>query len=319
MHSRLLCTGLLLAFAIGCTLSSSPGRTKIVYKVNEHSLSATEFADKLATKLKDYDSVQIKDPEVLKSVKGQILHEFLNDKLAEDWAEKNGLSVSSEELGAAVDAYRKQYPNDLAMKQALAESGQSFETWKNSLRPLLLQKKIFESLKPKIAQPTDEEAASYYEMNKEQFRKPSFIRIRQVVLDKKDDAERLAATMTRNTSLADMARKFSIAPEARNGGETDWIPKGSVEIFDQAFSWPIGKRSSVLKSPYGYHIFEVIAKQPESQLSFAQAKDTILALMRADREQAAFAAWLEEQIKASTVMKNEALINSVSVTTRGAN
>src|SRR5690606_37024557 len=113
------------------------------------------------------------------------------------------------------------------------------------------------------------------------------------------------------------AKKFSTTPEASNNGETDWIAKGTLDIFDSAFGWPIGKRSPVLKSPYGYHIFEVIAKKPEMQLNFQEARASISRLMRADREQAAYSAWLEEQIKRARVFRNEELINSVTVVTRG--
>lgn len=307
----------LLFLGTGCTWLSSPGTTKVVYQVNDSQLTAGQFAERLAARLKNYDALQVKDPEVLKSVKGQILQEFLSQQLVSDWAKKNNIAVSGRELDAAVDKYRKQYPNDLAMKESLAESGQSFNEWRDSLVPILLQEKVFDVLKAKMVEPSDEELLSYFEANKDQFRKPAMIKVRQIVLGTKDDAERMIGAISKTSSLAELAKKFSIAPEAKNGGETDWIPKGSVDIFDAAFAWPIGKRSPVLKSPYGYHIFEVIAKQPETQLSFIQAKDSIRGLMRADREQAAFYAWQEEQIKAARVFRNDSLINSVKIETRG--
>lgn len=307
---------LVLLSLVGCDLASSPGSTKIVYKVNSHELSSKEFAESLANRLKDYDSVQVKDPEVLRTTKNQILQDFLTSKLVEDWAKQNSMEVSEEELEAEINQIRSQYPNDLSMKQALADSGLKFDEWRSSLKQTLLQKKVFASLKEKVPAPTEEEMKSFFEMNKDQFRRPAAIRVRQVVVATRDEAERLVASTTKSTPLADLARRFSLAPEAKSGGETDWIPKGSVEIFDQVFTWPIGKRSPVLNSPYGYHILEVTAKRPESQLYYSDVVERIRRQMAADREQAAFAAWLEERIKESKIFRNEALINSVSVATK---
>ncbi len=314
-------TPLALILATGIFLSScsffNRQKSMPVITVNDSELTTSDFADALAQKMKAYDAIGAKSPQNLHLAKESILEEFLHNALVNQWAKKNNVSISTGELNGAVDSYRKQYPDDLAMKQALSDAGVPYEKWRSGIEKLLLEKKVFESLKSKVAEPTEGEMKSYYENNQELFIQKAMIRVRQIVFSTEDPALRLYDQLNKKSDFAELAKKFSIAPEATNGGDTGWIAKGTLEIFDKAFSWPIGKRSPVLKSPYGYHIFEVLGKKSESQLNFQDARASISKLMRADREQAAYSAWLEDQIKQAHVSRNDELINSITVITRG--
>lgn len=307
----------LLCLGFSCSRDVKRTKTQTVVRVNEHEMDSSTFAENLAHRLKRFDAVGAKNPSAIQAAKEALIEEFIHSSIVKDWAKENKVSVSSEDLNTAIDEYRKQYPSDLALKQALNDEGISYSNWKSGLEDIILQKKVFSYLKSRSPEPTEEDLRSYYNSNKEQFSQKAMIRLRQVVLEKQDDAERLFSSIGKTTKLEDLARKFSTAPESKNGGDTGWIAKGTLDIFDQAFAWPIGKRSSVLKSPYGYHILEVIDKKPEMQLNFEQARSSIQKLMQADREQAAYSGWLEEQIKKSHVFRNDELINSVSVTTTG--
>ena len=144
------------------------------------------------------------------------------------------------------------------------------------------------------------------------------MKLRQIVLEKDDDARRILEQLEKGASLAKLAKEFSIAPEGSNGGDTGWLPKGTLDVFDQAFKMNVGARSKILKSPYGFHIYEVLKKEPEGRLNFSEAKDKIRAILKERREQATFSSWLEEQVRKSNVKKDEALIQAIKVTTRGS-
>jgi parvulin-like peptidyl-prolyl isomerase len=144
------------------------------------------------------------------------------------------------------------------------------------------------------------------------------VRLRQIVLEKEDDAKRLMDELSDGADMTKLARQFSVAPEGENGGDTGWIDKGTLEVFDQAFKMNVGTRSKILKSPYGYHIYDVLKKEPEARLSFQEAKAKIRAQLREQSEQAVFSAWLEEQVRKTSVKRDDALIRAIKVTTRGS-
>lgn len=300
----------------GCSFEAIK-KPKPVMVVNDQELTLDSFAKTLAHKMKTFDAIGAKNPQNIRVVKNSILDDFLQSSLILSWAKEKNIAVTDEERQQKIDEFRKQYPNDLAMKESLAAEGLSYEDWSAKIPNLILQKKVFDSLKENIPTPPVEELKSYYDSNKELFLQKPMIRLRQIVLEKEDEAQRLFNTLKKDTALAPLAKQFSIAPEASLGGDTGWIPKGTLDIFDKAFDWPVGKRSPVLKSSFGYHIFEVIGKKPETQLKFEDVKDSISKLMIADREQAAYSAWLEDQLKKARVFRNDDLINSVTVVTRG--
>lgn len=301
----------------GCFSQKNAVLKKTVLTVNGQNVSAQEFAERLALRLKNFDSLYAKDQSNLDRAKEDTVRTFILEAISRDYAERQGLKVTEDEVTSEMNLIRSRYPDDLAFRKALAEENLPLEKWKEDLKFSLLQKKIFAKIVADRPEPSDQELKLYYEQNKSEFQHPARVRLRQIVLEKEDDAKRILDELARGGDLEKLAREFSVAPERESGGDTGWIEEGTLEVFDQAFKMRVGNRSKILKSPYGYHIYEVIQKQPEGRLSFEQAKDRIRAHLKERSEQTAFSAWLEEQVRKASVRRNDALIQAIEVTTRG--
>jgi len=303
-------TGLILYFNLH--RRSSLGDT-IVVQVNERKLTAKEFSEKLAENLQDYDALLAKDTHVVDFAKNKIVEDFVHDSLVLDWAKRNSVTVSQEEVEKEVQKIRSNYPDDASFREALSHSQQTLDQWEDSMGQRLLQKKVFQALASKITPPTDDEMKSFYNSNKETFRVKPQVRIRQIVLDNEDTANRIYHSLNANMSLEPLAKKYSIAPEASRGGDVGWIEQGSLDIFDKAFNMKVGQRGGVYKSPYGYHIIEVTGKKPEQLLTFDEVKSKIERNLRSNKEQAIYSAWLEEQLRIAKVYKNDTAIKAIEV------
>lgn len=289
----------------------------VVIRVNDRELTAREFSEKLAENLHDYDSVLAKDAHIVDFAKKKIAETFIHDSLILDWAKKNGLSVSQDEVRQEVQKIRSNYPDATSFDEAMAQSQQSLGAWENLIGQKLLQKKVFQFLATKTVSPTIEEMRSYYNENKNDFHIPAQIRIRQIVLDNEDTANRIYHGITPSTPLEPLAKKYSIAPEAAKGGDVGWVEMGSLDIFDKAFGLRVGQRTGVLKSPYGFHILEVTGKRPEQLLPFDEVKERIERVLKSNKEQAIYSAWLEEQLRNSKVFKNDEAIDAIQVRPQG--
>lgn len=302
----------------GCFSKRQAVLNKPVLVVNGHEISTKEFAERLAVRLKSYDALFAKDPSNLQRAKEETIRTFILEAIARDYAAKMAIEVKDPELEAEARSVRSRYPDDLAFRRALAEQNIAYDTWLADLRLTLLQRKVSASITSNLTPPSDTELKAFYEAHRNQFHQPARIRLRQIVLEKEDDARRILAALAADGDLERLAKQFSVAPEGANGGDTGWIEKGTLAVFDEAFQLPVGRRSRIVKSPYGYHIYQVLEKEPEGRLSFAQAKDKIRARLREQAEQKAFSAWLEERVRTSSVQRDDRLIQAITVTTRGS-
>ena len=314
-------TSLLLGLSVFLLCSCSrwsddPGRRTVV-KVNETELNAEEFSVALATKLKSFNSLTAKDTDVVARAKSAVVHDFIVQVITSEWASKNGLFVRKEMLDAEIEKTKKNYPDDISFRQALAQEGLSFEAWTERLKNVLLERLVIENLRGSLAEITNEDVQKYYQENKSQFMQPAASRLRQVVVGTEDGAKKIIEELRRGRKFAELAEKFSKTPEAALGGDLGWIEKGTLEVFDAALKLGVGQRSSVLKSPYGFHVIEVTARRPAKTLLLPEVEKQIRRYILQEREQALYSKWIEEQILRARVYKDEELIKQIRVQTKG--
>ncbi len=308
---------ILCAFVSGCTSNYQKLSTKPVVKVNDHELSTKEFANQLARKLKNYDALAAKDGGNILRVKEDIVKNFVVKSLTLDWARDNQIFISEDQLDKEVEKLRANYPDDLSFRRALAQENTSFSEWREDLRYLQIQKAVFKKLDEKIKPSTDEDMKRYYDEHKESFRRKERVFLRQILVDDETKAD-LIKSQLKTKDFAELAKKFSIAPEAKVGGLIGWIEKGSVDFFDPLFSSPINTVQQI-KSPFGVHLVRVEKKLPASILPLDEVKKQVLSALQAQRQQAAYVAWLDIQLRSSKVLKDYDLMNALTVDTRGEN
>lgn len=305
-----------LLILTSCNWGNRGISSKPVVQVNDHSLSAKEFSNQLARRLKNFNALAAKDPSNVARAKEDIIRVYILQALSEDYAKKNNISVEDAELEKELNSFRSSYPDDLSFRRVLAEENLSVSEWKEELRETLLYQKVFRQISSKIQNPTDAEVLRYFEDNKAQFKRQERIYLRQIISDELTKAQSIRDELKKK-DFAELAKKYSVSPEAKNGGLVGWIEKGSVDIFDKAFSLPIGGMSQVLESPYGFHIFKVERRQPPGYAALPEVKAQITQALLGRKQQAEFSAWLDQQIRASRVLKDQELISAITVETRG--
>lgn len=309
----LLCVGC----SPGCKGPSGGLSNRVVVDVNGEQLKASEFANQLADRLKEYDALAVKEDTILNRAKQEVVREFIIRVITEKWAQANNIIVKKEHIDTAISDVRSQYPDDITFRQKLIEEGVTFEQWRERLRFTLLQSLVLKELAKSLDPPSEEEMKSYYETNKEDFMRADQVKLEQVVLRTESDADRIYSEIRKGKKISELAPKFSTTPEGQNDGLLGWIDRGILDIFDEAFDMRAGSLSKVLKSPYGYHVYRVLDKRKAQTLSFTEVKDQIEKRLLQNREQAAYSKWLENQIRNSKVLKDEAFIENIKIETRG--
>ncbi len=306
-----------LVIAAGCTRTARDIRQLPVIKVNETVMTAGEFSDRLADRLKLFDDLSAKDSNVLKRTKKLIVQDFIVQSVTQHWAKRHQIFVRKEDLDSEVNKIRKEYPDDIAFRKSLADQGLTFDAWEERLRVTLLQELVQETLMKGVARPSSDEMKTYYSAHRSELQLPAALHIRQIVVANEADADRIRAALKAGKSFAALAKKFSITPEGANGGDLGWVEKTPQNVFS-AKPYPL-KQWQVVKSAYGYQIFQILEKRSGRPLTFEEAKKRIERQLLAESEQTVYSDWLEKQVLKSHIYKNDSLIDHIYVQDRSEN
>jgi parvulin-like peptidyl-prolyl isomerase len=306
----------LLLLSAACTQRESRLVNRTVIEVNGTAITTKTFAERLARHLRNRDPLTVKDPQLLERAKADLADALVLQLIAEQWAAKNGVAVKKEDVDRRISEVRAEYADELAFRKMLADENISMEIWREELQQSLLRKRVYEKITAAAAEPSEAEIKALFETSKKDFQRPARIRLRQVVLEKEEDAKRVFEEIQKGREIGPIAKQFSIMPEASEEGDTGWIEKGILEVFDQAFKLGVGGKSKIVKSAYGWHIYQVIGKEPERKLTLEQARTSLVRDLKERRAQSDFARWLEGQIRLSTVKRDDAILKSISLSTR---
>mgnify|MGYP000928401754 CR=1 FL=1 len=158
------------------------------------------------------------------------------------------------------------------------EETEEFQTMiANAKRDILAQIAMRETLK--AASVSEEEAAAYYEENKEQYKKGETVRAKHILTETEEKcAEILAAIEKNEKSFEDAAKEFSTCPSGAKGGDLGAFGRGQmVKEFDEAvFTAEVGKIIGPVKTDFGYHLICVDELTGGEQSEFAEVYPQIM-------------------------------------------
>ncbi len=286
-----------LAVTSACTNKPGPGQ-QVALEVGERKVTVNQLKKDISLLSSDL----LKPNTESIRLEGPLLDSIVDYYIIVQYAQQQEISVSQPELLRAIEKIKKDYPEE-SFKETLLRRYVGMEQWKDALKRQLLRKKVFDSVTLDIRPPSYMEIERYYRDHIHEFTRPARVRFRQIVTRTKDKAREALERIKKGESIADLARSFSYSAEATKGGEVGWVEKGQlVPSMDKVlFSLPVGKVSPIVKSPYGYHIFQVIEKDPGGLQPLKKVAATIQAQLYGQAKERAFAKWLEQQRSKITV------------------
>ncbi len=143
-------------------------------------------------------------------------------------------------------------------------------------------------------QVTDAQIQDYYNTHKDEYRTPERVHARHILLSTankpKDEvpkiqaqAEALLKQIKSGGDFAELAKKNSQDPgSAQKGGDLGWVSRGQmVKNFEDAvFTLKPNEISNVVPTEYGFHIIQVLEKQPAHLQTLDEVKPAIIATLK---------------------------------------
>jgi parvulin-like peptidyl-prolyl isomerase len=191
------------------------------------------------------------------------------------------------------------------MKQAV-----SLEDWKEGLRKrLLVEKVIHGDLLPHVSV-APEEIKNYYESNWRESAHVETLRARHILLNNEDEANQILERLKKGEDFVTLARRHSVGPEAERGGDLGYVVRGQLpeSLETPLFEVQPGALSPVVKTLFGFHIFQVIEERERGKANIEDCMDEIRERLMEEKLEVAYGPWLDALRKRYHVEINKEVI-----------
>ena len=211
-----------------------------------------------------------------------VLQQLVTNVLIDQYAKDHNITVSQAEIDKVENQYKSQYPNggwdELLKSRNLTEQ---------DVQDLIRRQVILDKAVGANVHITDKQIADYFAKNHATYDTPPMAHARHILVPDMKTAQKVEADLKSGKDFAAEAKQYSVDPGSKDkGGDLGWFRKGQmVPAFEHySFTGPIGKISAPIKSPFGYHVIQVIERKPGTTATLASAHDQIETQLRQQQE-----------------------------------
>lgn len=288
----LILGAILLLLLLGACKSETEMSSPVLLRVDGREVTLEEFKQRFGKSLPQGQKLS---EEERKELERSFLVQVIDRELSLAQADRKGIKVDAAEHQKALEETRKEYPAG-TFETMLRERGTNLREWSNELKKDLLIEKVVQKSVYSRLEVKAEEIEQYYEKNIKQFDRPDQVRARQIVVSTEEEGQKVLGRLRQGDSFADVARKYSMSPDAKEGGDLGFFAKGEMppEFEKAVFSLPVGRLSDLVKSEYGYHVFLVEEKRKAAQLTLEEVREDIRETLLSEKKEQAYQAWLRD-------------------------
>jgi peptidyl-prolyl cis-trans isomerase C len=230
----------------------------------------------------------------------QVLNELIAITLLQQDARSQGVVASDQEVQSQIDARKGAFANEDAYHKALKESGVTEDILRQQARDQISVSKYVNNKLVHGINVTDQATREFYDKNKEKIRTPERLHVRHILIgvaanatpaDKQKaraKAEDLLKQIQNGADFAKLAQENSDDTGSKvHGGDLGWIVPGqTVPAFDKAaMALKPNQVSPVVESPFGFHIIQLLERQPAGAVPYEQAKERIARMLKEQQAQ----------------------------------
>lgn len=189
----------------------------------------------------------------LLQMREQILNWMIEQALIEQAAAGMGIVVTDDQVAAALAQIIQDAGSEEAFQAQLERSGLTQQDVWTQLRAELVRAAVMEQVTASVPTSTEH------------------VHARHILVSTPEEAEQLLSQLQAGADFAELARTYSQDESTRlAGGDLGWFPRGvllAAEVEEAAFSLQPGQISTVVQSPFGFHIVQVIEREPDRAVS----------------------------------------------------
>ncbi len=287
-----------ISFLNSCSNNNSPAgeiaNYAVVLTVNDEKITARQFNKVLDSQKKIFRVQNLDElkPEELIWIKTRVLDELIRNTLISQEIAKENISIEQNVLESNLEKAREGYLEG-AFEKTLGLRGISVADWEKSIeKKLLTNELIHQQVNSKVSV-SDKELREYFDKNHKEFHKKEQVRALHIMVESEDEIREIQKELrNKQKTFPALAMEYSLGPEGAQGGDLGYFEAGQMpEEFDDVFKLKINKVSSIIKTPYGFHLFKVVDKIEERKMDFEESKGRVEKILLQHHQDQAFQKW----------------------------
>jgi parvulin-like peptidyl-prolyl isomerase len=225
----------------------------------------------------------------------QVTNEIINDRLLVKAA--TGTVVTDSEIDKRYADLKKGYSSDAEFREQLIKVGQTEASVRDNIRIATMEEKWIIAQVAGKDKADDFEIETTYNKNLKTFMTPEKIRASHILIQiysgdtpavaaaKEKQATEIAKRVAAGEDFATLARQYSEDGDTRaTGGDLGYLDQSTPTAFgDAALKLKVGENTAPVRSKVGFHIIKVTERIPAAQMTLAQVRNRIIALVEAEK------------------------------------
>lgn len=243
-------------------------------------------------------------PDRVRGLRRTALDELVLEHLIVEEARAAGIVIEEPAIEQELRAVRARFQTEEEFQAALKDNGETDRSFRTHLIRIQTIRRAQQQHLP--SDPSEADLRAEYDANPGQFLRPEQIRLQELLVkvdpaaglegdgQARAKAESLLRLVVAGRDLGALAAQHSDDTWRAKRGELGWVHRGRLDpaLERAAFDAPAGK-AGLARSLAGYHVFRVLGRQPPQQLTYDEARATLLERVREQRRVAAMSAWHE--------------------------
>lgn len=262
---------------------------RIVARINNKIITQREYdqqAQNLHAELaKDYSGEKLE--QEYKAQSKNLMRDMIDEDLLVQKANDDNINVETDVI-KSLDQIRQRYnlPSLEALQHAVENSGMNWEDFKDRIKRQLLRQKVISREVGGRIMLTRADARKFFEAHKKEFDSPPGVHLAEILISTEkhspEQAEKRAkkalSEIQNGARFSDLAKQYSDAPSATDGGDVGFFKAGTVApvIANAISNLDAGDVSGIVKTQYGYMIFKVLEKRVGKNPTFDQVADQVM-------------------------------------------
>ncbi len=257
---------------------SDDSRDAAAVRVGTRTYSSADLNHYFDNRLSEF-----RDPADSDKIKSNLLESFIEDKLLLQEAEDHKVRANEQLLKSMM----QNMTSGEEERTGPPDPNKQAEIKRDLTESLQTQQYLHDHLLKDISI-SDEEVEKYYMAHIGDFVRNDLAHVREILVEDPGQANKIVESLAKkkNKNFGELARVYSIAPSASEGGDLGTFQRGDLpEDFEKAiFPLAPGTVSKVVRTKYGYHIFMVEEKIAAHQQKLWEVKDQIRERLQQEKE-----------------------------------